>query len=306
MPDQDSAENNSQADPLDEPIDPGFDPILDSPSQVNEQSAEVPPPPADSRARDEAGRFVKPTHDANLIELALDLGVPQEEIDASSPTELTRLVKLLNKQALRSRNATTEDARRPEPPAPEFDDDSPLGIEGEEEIAPQILKGMKAQRKELRELRQHIQAGERQRQDESNTAYADRMFSEHGDPAKVGSGGVSALKANSPEQLLRLAAVDTAIRLAGQGATAAQQIAKLPEALKMLGAVKGAAPVTDPTALELQARREAWDQGGLRTPTHRKPREEPFGPKRAARAVAAHLRDKNGSVDETDEDSLPD
>lgn len=280
--------------------DPGFDPELDA--QIRpEKPAALPvetEPVAAIPDRGPDGRFLPKVevHDPNLVEMALDLGMAQSDIDSTPAAELPRLVKHLHKQSLKwvaNRSAPT--------PEPAIEDER-LGIEDEDQIHPPILEFMKKQNKEIRDLRSQVIAGERQRQNESNAAYADRMFAEHGSPAKTGAGGMSSLKQGSEQQLARLAAVDTAIRLAGQGATAAQQIQQIPKALKLLGMDKAAAPLPDDVDAELAARKAAWNGGGVALPTHRKAAEEPLGVKRAARAVAAKLKEQR--ITDADFDDL--
>lgn len=241
--------------------------------------------------------------------MALDLGMDQAEIDLTPQGQLLPIVHQLHRQSFRFAQGQQNALRQPEPVPIEEEID--IGLDKTIAFEESLVNVLKSQARELRDIKRQILAGERQRQNESNSQYADRMFVEHGDPTQIGEGTVTSLKPGSPQQLLRLAAVDTAIRLAGQGATAAQQIAKIPAALKLLRSDKGATSEIPESREEdgLAQRRRDWAGAGLARPTHREPTTEPKGQKRAALAVHAKLREiaeRNGGVGTEEEDSLPD
>ncbi len=289
--------------------DAEFDPVLDGEIPFGQPpQAEPAAPRADDRPRGPDGKFlpVAPKHDPDLAEMALSLGMTQSDIDRTAPADLPRFVKFAHHQSLQQSSRQAQAAPAPPPPPP-----LELPEELAESLDPAFKEFLTRQTAEVRSLRAEIAAGEQRRVNETNTQHADRLFAEHGDPVKVGSGGVTSLKQSSDEQINRLAVVNMACLLAGNGATAAQQIAKIPDALKRLGMVKGLADQSeDEVAAQLQKRRVAWANGGVPPSSHRKGAMEqlPKGEDRAMKAVAEKLIDKRISERDFDsyEDTLPD
>jgi hypothetical protein len=238
------------------------------------QEPEAPEPKSEEKPRDTSGRFLDKAT-AKLHELAREAGVPEDEISSSSADELRNAVRLSQiEQSLQKRWEPAPQS----PPAPADDK-----FEGEEEIAPQIVKILKNLRDENKALREEISNTERKRSAESFAQRADRAFADLGEAYAdhVGKGSRDDLEPDEVE--MRQVLIKRAARLAGKNATEAQILKKVKAAAEGLFGKKQA-PAGRYTP-------EEWNGAGLASPTHRDDgmEEKPTNRAEAEAAIAAYL-----------------
>lgn len=239
-----------------------------------EAPVEAPEEAAVDKPRDNKGRFLDQAT-AKLHDLARDAGVPDDEIASSSPDELRNAVRLSQiEQALQKRWET------PASPSPEPADDK---FEGEDDVAPQIVRQFKALRSELKALKEENAKLEQRRSAESFAQRADKAFADLGSEyeSHVGKGSRDDLEPDEVD--MRQVLLKRAARLAGKNATEAQILKKVKAAAEGLFGKK-TAPAGRYTA-------EEWNEGGVAHPTGRDDgmEEKPTNRAEAEAAIAAYL-----------------
>lgn len=278
----------------------------------------------------------KPKHSKRALQMAQDFGIPQAEIDAATPEELDSAVYHLNKQYL----AHLSDLRRNQPnqPAPqapaappedaiewgEHKDDVTGEVRkyADADIHPSIVKVLKEQARQIRELKQHlgqINQRDEQREVESSAGAIDKFFNDLASPL-FGQGSWQEM-ADTAEYDRRKAVVLKATELAGPNATRRQQLAKLKAAQERLyPEVKPARETEQPKAAPEKARddlgrytpqQRRWIEAGVLKPTHRANGDEPKGLQRATNALrekmeAAGMDPAGGNLESELESELPD
>lgn len=244
-------------------------------------SAEVPEPPdenrspspaASSQPRNPDGTFApsKPSHDSNLVGLALDLGIPQDDIDALDSRGLSILIRRLAKPA-----PITQD--KPAPPAPE--DEYDIGID-ESQFDPDLVKTLKSQAREIKALKAEREQERAASRHLAAMDAADRLFAEKA--SVFGKGTYKDVKKESAEFKRRAAVFDYAQKL-----PTGSMEERLAEAISTLYGHQEA----EPEAKKAKTRysNEEWDAGGSAHPTSRKGAAELPGVEKAKRSVAARL-----------------
>lgn len=272
-----------------------------------------------------------------LIGLAKDMGFSDEEIKGSTPQQLERDIYVINR---RLRSETKADARlelldgggrspagerttTPQPATPaqepewyEYEEDDPEkpGIKIKrsmaDELHPAIIKvldRLHKQNKELSEQVKHLSAAEQGRQAEAFYSEIDRLFVSR--PDIFGDKPAPQMKPEEPHFQKRGAIVrlmktfekgnmqerwDRAVKMTyGDAAPAKPAPAPTP-------------PPTPPPQNGSRISQETWDKAGLAAPTHRNGASEPTGPERAAKNLAAKLREFEVADDEqADKDFRP-
>ncbi len=312
-------------------------------SSYNPDTASVPSPvpqPVPAVASPEPAAPTKPQHSARAVRLAQQFGIPQVQIDATSPDALKEALAVMTSQALEDRQRlmslqpqrgsadAAPAAAAPAPTPKEFD----LGITPEqaERWDPDFLAVVKKMGEEIKVLRQLIPQvdsmaqREQVRERESFQVRCDNAFSKF--EATLGKGSYGELDPNGPHLRRRQAVLDTAARdtskvpfetkiaravealFGTQPAVAVAPPAAAPEPGKVLprddkGRITGAAIPVD-----------QWNQAASARPTHRETPALPPGRERAVAAVAEAMKQKdffaqegaNGVPVIKDIDTLPD
>jgi len=270
-----------------------------------EQPAEV------AQERDEAGRFVaaKQTHSLGLAAMAVDLDIPQDEIDRLPSDQLEDLIRYLNKQRfqlLQDRPAQSGFREQREPEEVPID----LGIPAEEEdrYDPTILKAMKKLAEENRSLKKEfvqIRESAKQREQQHIDEQIDEAFSGLTDHhAMLGAGALGAL---SPEELARRNAV-LAVAQADTRGSIKQRIQRAVSIL--YPSSKAAAPAAKPAngeayaEEELAKRRDQWERAPTARPTSREATPEPPGIRKAKKTFLSKVREMQ-DVSESANDEFP-
>lgn len=271
--------------------------------------------------RDEAtGQFVKPpetfSHPRWLVDQASDLGYTQEDLDTTPTDQLGREISRLHKQLRQNtrqddRAQTVETARgsvEPLPPEPEKDELDFGGVKDDEgspftekHLHPGIAAILKAQAKQLKDLKADLEAVKGYTQskiNEENLTIAERIdntFAKFNDP-RLGKGSVDQLKPNSTELMFRRAILAKASEMAGERSSKEAKLGKLEEAYKSLF---GSSPpkAEEPAAPSAPAgtsriTKEQWKNGAVNRPTQRKGAPEPRGVSKAEKAVAEKMREE--------------
>lgn len=239
-------------------------------------------------------------HPQWLVQAALDYGIDEDEIASTPTSALTKQVKKFNRlqqKFAEENNLARTLQERPlsvpgtgagdaHSPAPQSDD---LGID-ENEIAPAIVTVLKRLQGEVASLRQalgEVKNFQERREHESLTAFADRLFNEHGNKMAVGEGRITDLPDNSAAVRIRNSVIAHARLLAGAKASPRQIVQKIPDALRELGlsapqVVQGELSKSKNGKTKGQAfAPEEWRAAALQQPTHRSGANEPKGEQRA-------------------------
>lgn len=313
-----------------------FDPELDgipqrakkAPSEAAKSDgtpAEPPPTPSAAAAAQPEAPPLAPRqrHPRLLRQEALEYGATPQQIDAAATDDLEDWVEYQRAESRRQQQ------RQPAAAAePDFD----LGID-ESLYEPDLINAIKrlgkSQAEEIKQLKQQLtvsQQREAQRQAQSTGEAIDGAFESLAD-SRYGTGSAVELQPGSSEMKLRGVLLGTAGIDFNNPPPPRVLAKKLREAHELIYG-KAPAPADEPPPAspsptkpappknpvngqfvkpadaEKQAREEAWVRAGLAQPTQRNGAAEPKGPKRAAKAVAAHLREK--FYDEDEENDLPD
>lgn len=256
------------------------------------EAAPAQPPP---QPRNPDGTFAAKTaesHPGWLVKQAKAFGLEDDQIEAMTTSVLGSVVNHLHNERYTSReqSATARDIDKAAVTAPE---DFDLGFDASQ-FDPVLVNGFKAhlakQAKEIAELKAQL-GGVRQtieqKDNETRSAWVDRLFSEHGNTERIGKGSVRQIKANSVEMRLRHSAIAHAQALAGPKASPEDWIPLIPEALKELGLGKVSTPAQAPAN---RITPEQWDAATLATPTHRNGAAEPKGDARAIQNLSARMK----------------
>lgn len=252
-------------------------------------------------------------HSQGKISIALDLGLTQAEIEASTPEELDRTVYQLYRQRqqiqqemLRTRGF--EAALSPPPAAvpvtPQPADEYDFSFPEESILEPAVLDTLKKiggsvktlakRNKELEEKLVSYERAEAGRRQESLAETLDRIFdgldAKH--PGMFGKGRGSAMQPGSHELLRRIAVVNMIDRLQGS----------LEERVSQAAAIVAGPPAQQPPPRPVPPKNpadgrfitpelERWNNATLNRPTQRAGSTEPTGVEKATQSVAAYLRD---------------
>jgi hypothetical protein len=287
-----------------------------------QQASSVVPDAGASVASAPAQVSPKQKHLRSLVSMAVDLGVPQEEIDAATPDALSNLVYHLNRQQLElARRNSREDALNPRQPAPApaasapaAPDDFDTGLPDENEFEPSLVNAVKkigkASRDKLKALEDRLakaEANEQQRQQEQVNARVDSLFAGLGKEyeAVVGKGDWRAVSAKDPDAFTRRKAI---LNMAAQDQSQTSFEDKFAKAAKQLfggraapepGEVEGYGEVPAGAPPALTQRQREWQEGTVGRPTARGKDSKPKGEKAALQAAAKYMRENNlGDEDE--------
>lgn len=254
-------------------------------------------------------------HPRYLLHQAKDLGMDPAEVAALSTDELGEAVAAQAAWAVgRARQDTLRNSidqprqapeplvrREPESAAEEIDwgqDESGRKLSDRDYLPPiaGAIRTTRALEKRIAELEKRLgDLGEREVRREANSHFdrVDQTFAKLNDlEAVLGKGGRHDLERESPEMQRRMAVLESAKRLAGENATLEQQLAKVPQAARLLFGDRPAAAPEKPD----RAAVERWNEAATARPTHREGALElPKGKAAAVKAVAQALRDRNGT-----------
>lgn len=278
---------------------------------------------------------VKHQHSRRTLAMAADLGMPQAEIDSSTPEELDAAVYHANRAFILAREQHYRQAapqqEQPKTALPK-EEDLPWGEwdadgtgvprQGKDaDIALGIVNVLKQQAKELKELKAqlgHISQRDYVREVETTADKIDRYFDAQ-DAAMFGKGPSRAMP-DTDEYSRRLAVATEAQRLAGgDKATRDQVLAKLDVARRKLypGApsqtvppeeqelAERPVPPKDPENGRFTKQQQRWLEAGLVKPTHRANAEEPKGVQRATNALRAKFEEAGiNTGDDADKKAL--
>jgi hypothetical protein len=297
--------------------DPGEAPKAESKPQAKAPSddpkaADKPEPKAEPKPESEA-----PRHNPDLVELALDLGATQDQIDGVSPAVLKQWVRDQNRAARQPAPAKKPD------PEPEPDDADDVLDEYEDGGVKKKIKASEYEApvvhlfKTVKELREKLAARERadaERETAARFQSVEDAFEALGAEAAalLGKGHTSEFKAESDEMFRRtavfrtanLTTADTPKQIAAKVKAAYERLfGKAPPAAKPAPAE--AKPDADPDAFtpprddkgrfvpteDAQAEIRKWAAGGLPEPTGRAaPKPKVTGDAAAIRAVEDEFR----------------
>jgi len=248
-----------------------------APKVEPEPEPEPEPPPAPA----------KPKHSRLLVSAARQVGLTDDDLEDASPEDIRLAIQLRQQEAVERAKTAKVKAEEPEE---EFDwgeiedDDNPGKTRKirEDEVAPGIVKNIKAQAARTRKIEAALAEVSRSAQSsEQAKTYAriDAVFAGLKNPL-FGSGPVDALTPGGPEHARRNMVLNAALRMPS---AKADLEACIREAAKVFAIPTAAAPKA-----ETEAERE-WKDAGLARPTSRKPVAEPKGTKAAEKAVAKKL-----------------
>ncbi len=283
---------------------------------MSEKTQPDPSPP-----RNPDGTFARQEHSTATKQLARELGLSDEEIDASTPAELRKIVDITGRRALQMKQQRSEDAsmaqmleRRPAQPEAVTEkidwgkdeegkalDESAFhsGLAG-------IIKSLHARVRALEEGHKQVSSIQQENIRLSFAARADREFNKLPDMKHLfGEGRGTEMEQDSPELARRKAILSEAGRLAGPSGSNDQLIRNIPKAIKLL--YPEAAKPSKPAEPEETREQKAWREAGAAVPTQRAPAPESKGTRRAEKAVAAFQRDvasANGAAETGDDFDL--
>lgn len=277
--------------------------------------------PARTPLRDPAtGQFVKPnTHPARTVRMAKDLGFSDEEIATMPTAELRQAVmeaaveRQYTQQAQTIGRAVESNQVRtpphlppeatPQPPADDFTlkaEDYDEGLYGVVKALWDRVKQLEASQAEFSQVAQHV----RSQAEQTVVQQIDGEFARF--PELFGKGGLADLPQDGPDMARRKAVVAYANSL--KDGTPGQRVAKAIATLYPAASPKAKEePKPEPKpAAHPTPDIEAWLNGGLASPTHRSGANEPNGPEKAARTLAAAFRENGLAAQEpTVKDEFP-
>lgn len=236
----------------------------------------------------------KPQHLPGLVRMALEFGVEQADIDASTPEQLDRLVFHLAKhiQKQPSPDGSSQPAKaEPKELEVSFED---TGLGGEEkDWEPGIValaKRMVAAEKKYEQVVGELSKAKQESQLDQETRVIDQAFSTL-DGNVFGTGGIAEV-ADPAARARREAVVRHAVHLAGEGATVTLIAQKINEAAKQL--FPGQQAQQPAAGYNLEERKEQWRQGAVAQPSHRDI-PEVTGRAKAIRTVSEFLKERGVS-----------
>ncbi len=309
--------------------DSKFDPELDLPPEALLPSAAKPavvppsPPPAPPPAP-------VSKHSARLTRLATNLGMTQAEINGYSPDELLRETQAAQIEFAhvatinRNRESVEQFNRAPKPPEPPVEEPIDLGLgEDEAEFDPRLIGVMKNIVKQNRDLQKELKETQGRivaREAETVYDHLDRRFSEKANI--FGQGRRGEVQRQSREFKRRAAFVEILKGMQDKPGSLDQKFDFVYDALYGTDPAPTTEPPVEP-APEPEPPKptpprhpdtgrftaQEWNDAALARPTQRRGSQEPKGPNRAVKAVAAKMRE-NGTLDEfgggVEEQGLPD
>jgi hypothetical protein len=250
--------------------------------------------------------------------MAVDYGIPENEIKEMLPLELERHVLYLHKQALqisRDNNrqrllqgggdaldpmiSPVQDAPQPQPTqqprrqAPPQEDEFTFDPADYDPNVAKALGIVRDQAKEIKQLKQMVQGlarNEQIRQFETAAQHLDRRFAEREEV--FGKGTVRSIDPNSLHATRRRAVVALLDQFKGQPGTFDEKYDRIVS--ELYGAGEEPAPKPSRTRMGVgiaAGTEEEWEQGAVARPTHRETRNEPKGVERAVKAVADKMRE---------------
>ena len=302
----DQAEKPELQDP--DPEDAKFDPALDYDYTPPEKKPEDTLPAAkDDKPPEKQDPPKKHEHSFLTASLARDLGLSQEEIDATPPETLEHTVYHL--QRLQRQPQATPDVSPPVsppvgPPESSAKDGSGDFDLSEDDFDPKLVHHIKTladQNKAMQEEMAKMREEAQKRADNEFLNEVDSAFTSMADYKHIiGQGSLGNI--TQQEAVRRKAILNS---LDGQGPLS-EQINRAVTSL--YGGVSSPAPAAkaDPTP-EQKTRQEKWTNGTLAEPTHRT-REEPKGTRRAEAALDRIMRERGSGAPHggNEEEYLPD
>ncbi len=285
---------------------------LEAPSQEPTQEP-VRTPPRDPNT----GQFVKPTsHPPRTVRMAKDLGFSDEEIAEMPTAELRQAVseaaveRLYSQQAQTIGQAIDSSARGqaapPATPGEQADDfslkaeDYDEGLYGVVKKLWDRVKQLEASQAEFGQVAQHVRA----QAEQTTVQQIDAEFGKF--PSLFGKGGLADLPQDGPDMARRKAVVAYANSL--KDGTPGQKVAKAIATLYPAASVpaREEAKPSRKAPPEADEVVERWLAGGVSAPTHRSGANEPSGPEKAAKTIAAYYRENGISASEpTIKDEFP-
>lgn len=249
-----------------------------------------------------------------------------DEIESSDPEQLKAIVEHETRRLIQEReyNRTFEgegqrrtanlDGSIKESPKPTNEDGIDFGVD-ESAYDPKffnqlrsIIKDRDTRIAKLEEKLEAVEKHARRQADEAIYEQCDRAFARH--EKVLGKGGRYDIDPNSAEYERRMAVLASVQRDKGPGTLAH----KIDRAVKRLYGAVTSSP-SEPVEEELSPppngrfTKEQWNGGGLNRPTHRSGLPEPKGEKRAMRAVAERMRERQITEDDfegIEEAGIPD
>jgi hypothetical protein len=288
------------------------------PASPQPEPSSRPVPPKDP----ETGRFVardaEPQpgrHSPRLVAMAVDYGIPENEIKEMLPLELERHVLYLHKQALqisRDNNrqrllqsggdaldpmiSPVQDTPQPQPTqqprrqAPPPEDEFTFDPADYDPNVAKALGIVRDQAKEIKQLKQMVQGlarNEQIRQFETAAQHLDRRFAEREEV--FGKGTVRSIDPNSLHATRRRAVVALLDQFKGQPGTFDEKYDRIVS--ELYGAGEEPERETSRTPRIVREDEDEWARGGVARPTHREARNEPKGFERAVKAVSDKMRE---------------
>ena len=277
---------------------------------------EPPTRPLPPRAPD--GTFKK-AHPAALKNLALDLGIPEEDIEGLETADLDRVVKVTARQALRIQREASDRQKTilnsvdrnitqqvQEPAPPEADPFADMG-----EFDPRLVNMLRSQDKTIKELREQltgVNQREVQRVARTSGEMLDDAFAALGasfEPffgkGNAVDGEVEAESLNRRRALVGLAGIDFSKPFTVKSVTAA--IKKAAESMYGPALANAQPPAqVDPYAQPatptppVTARQKQWQENTVAKPTQRQSVPEPPGRAKAIRSVSRILESERAAV----------
>lgn len=244
----------------------------------------------------------KAKHTPRVLRMAEQMGISQEEVESSSPSELREAIQdAILERDISHRNSTQERTIRTamesnaqvQPPAePKEEDDLPTGDDWDE----RLVKGfgvVKELRKQVAELKQTIQSMSQHVAAQEGLSYAqkaDAFFAKY--PEQYGKGDVKSLSRSDPQFARRLAVLGVCD----------QHKCSFEKAHEILYGSKPA-PTEKPGKTKAQ---EEWDEASTARPTQRNGGAEPNGYNKAVRNVAQLLAERKQTEPGTSLEEFPD
>ncbi len=278
------------------------------PDPAPEAEAAPAQPPSSSQPRNSDGTFApKSEHPDWLVRQAGEFGLDADAVATMTTSALGRVVNQMHRdrQQWRESFAQQRDLDGNSPTIPTTptakDEDFDLGFDASQ-FDPTLINGFKSvlsrQQKKIAELESRlggVQQSLEQRDNETRSAWVDRLLNEHGNLDRIGKGNVRQIKPNSAELRLRQSVLNHAQVLAGPKASPEEWIPLIPDALKELGLTKSEQPAQQkPTNRITQ---EQWDAGTLALPTQRNGAAEPNGDVKAVRNLEKKMNAGPGAAE---------
>ncbi len=264
-----------------------------------------------------------PKHPDYLTNQAADLGLEESDYAELSTAALGKLVYKLTKQQLAMRQSSAAERDRqglavrpdttqplPIPPVPPAEEELDLGVDENgapikpEDLHPGLLRVLRKQAKEAKELRAELEADRNVRKQEKVKSAADALdgaFAEIGDADLFGEGAGADMQPDDDAFQRRIAVLRKAkIDLSNVNPrTIVKQIKAAMASLKMSSTVTPPPPAADPYAAAMGSKNgnpkpipvKDWNNGAVAVPTARRGANEPKGDAKAVANLTEKMRD---------------